>query len=596
MRPEGIPSGRLVFVATVLTAGFLALAVRLFKIQVLEHEKYVREARRMQTSSEVIPAYRGTIWSSDGNILARDVFDYEVGFDPRFVSVEKLQGIVKLVCDAVGASAEYRRERLLAAIAKKESGEAYLGLATGVSAALLEDIREALGRLCSPEERRGFVAQVRPRRVYPRPELASAAVGVVDAQHVGVAGIELSMEAYLSGRAGRRGFLKDASAHLRVFDPAGPEVSPVRGYDVILTIDCRLQAIVENELEARIREEKAEAGCFVLMDCVTGDILALASWPSYDPNRFREYPEAERNRRRPNRAVESLYEPGSVMKPFLAAYVLDEGILRRDQLVAELVAPPIRWEGGTFAVFGRRVVRDVSAHDDLTLERAVVYSSNICMGIIGYRLGRERLVDMLRRFGFGRLTGIELPAEAAGRYSSAKEWSGIYSSVSVAFGYEVMVSPIQLARAFAALVNGGFLLEPRIVKKLSRDGIEEEVPSRRVVGRPIREETSLAMREILLKVVEEGTAQRLKIPGLRFGGKTGTADMARGGYTKSDYLSSFEAFAPYEDPKVVALCMIERPRSGRIYGATVAGPAVQKVLRRMFLGDSVAAQTSRPPR
>ncbi|MGQ9589803.1 MAG: peptidoglycan D,D-transpeptidase FtsI family protein [Planctomycetota bacterium] len=596
MRRDEIRRGRLAFVAALITAAFLVLAGRLFVIQVVGHEAYLREARRMQTASEVVPAYRGTIWSADGAILARDVLDYEIGFDPRFVPSDKLQRIVRLVCDAVGASADYRHERLLAAIAKKERGDAYLGLADGVSGALLEEIRTALERICTPEERRGFVVQVKPRRTYPRPDLASAAVGVVDAKGVGVAGIEQSMEAYLSGRAGRRGFLKDATASLRVFDLGGPEISPVRGYDVVLTIDSRLQAIVESELASRILEEKAEAGCFVLLDCRSGDVLALASWPTYDPNRFGEYPTEERNIRRPNRAVENLYEPGSVVKPFLAAYVLDEGILRREDPIASLVVPPIRWDGGTYALFGRRVVRDVSRHEDLTLERAVVYSSNISMGIVGYRMGRERLVDMLERFGFARPTGIELPAEAAGRYSSAKGWSPLYSSVSVAFGYEVMVTPMQLARAFAALVNGGYVLEPRIVKKLRRDGLEEEIPSHRVVRRAIGEETSRAMREILLKVVEEGTAQRLKIPGFRFGGKTGTADMARGGYTKSEYLASFEGFAPYEDPQVVALCMIERPRSGRIYGASVAGPAVQKTFRRMFQLDAVAAGRPGPPR
>jgi cell division protein FtsI/penicillin-binding protein 2 len=391
------------------------------------------------------------------------------------------------------------------------------------------------------------------------------------------------MQAYLSGRDGSRKLIHDATQSTWIFNPANAEVPPVRGYDVYLTIDSRLQAIVEEELKAGIEREKAAAGSFILMDCRTGDMLAMASYPTYDPNHFAEYPDAERANRRTNRAVESLYEPGSVVKPFLAAYVLETGLIRRDQLIHSLVVDPISWDGERpYAFFGRRPVRDVSSHEDLTLERAVIFSSNVCMGIIGYRVGEQRLRDMLDRFGLCRETGIDLPAEAAVPPQSPEDWKPLYTSVSVGFGYEMAVTPIQLCRALAAVVNGGYLLKPRIIDRIRRGSEEVEFPSRVVVGRPISEETSRQMREILHLVVEEGTARLLKIDGFPYGGKTGTADMGRSGYTKSDYLASFEAFAPYEDPQVVALCMIEKPRGDYFYGGRVAGPIVAGVLRRMF--------------
>jgi cell division protein FtsI/penicillin-binding protein 2 len=277
-----------------------------------------------------------------------------------------------------------------------------------------------------------------------------------------------------------------------------------------------------------------------------------------------------------------MYEPGSVIKPFLVSRVLDRGIGRRDQLVRDLISGPVTWDGGRRARFGRRTVTDVHEYPDLTVERAVVYSSNICMSILGLRLGRAGIMDVLTSFGFCEKTGIDLPFEAAGKHTPAEQWNPIYSPVSVSFGYEVMITPLQLCRAFAAVVNGGYLLKPRIVDRVCRDGEEQVFPARQVVGQPISAETSRNMREILRRVVEEGTARWLKIEGFEFGAKTGTADMAKGGYLRKDYLASFEAFAPCENPQVVALCMIEKPRGSSYYGAMVAGPIVVEVLRRIF--------------
>lgn len=574
--------GRLLAVAVVLSAAMIVLGGRLYLLQIVRHEESVASARRMHGSFEVIPTYRGTIRSKGGVILARDVLDYEIGVDPTHLPEDKLQRIVRLVCDSLGKPSEYRRDRLRVALARKEAGGRYVHLVSRVSASTVEEIRNAVSAFSSKDERRGFVVRMRAHRTYPRGGLANAVVGVVDAENVGREGVERSLQPYLSGREGQRNLILDATRRTLIFNLANAEVAPVRGYDVYLTIDPRLQAIVEAELEAGIRRERAEGGTFVLMDCNTGDILAMASWPDYDPNHFGDYPDQERKRRRANKAIEDLYETGSVMKPFFAAYAIERGICGRDQLVRSLAGEPIVWDGGRLARFGRRVVSDVHAHEDLTLERSIIYSSNICLGILGHHLGRERIYDLLDRFGFCVPTGIDLPAEAAGKRTAPEAWKPLYSSVSVSFGYEIMVSPLQLTRAFAAVVNGGYLLRPRIVEKVVRDGEERLFPPRQVLGRAIGEEASRQMREILHRVVEEGTGKWLKIEGFDFGGKTGTADMARGGYTKSDYLASFESFAPASEPEVVAVCMIEKPRGGSIYGAMVAGPIVAEVYRRMY--------------
>ena len=226
------------------------------------------------------------------------------------------------------------------------------------------------------------------------------------------------------------------------------------------------------------------------------------------------------------------------------------------------------------------MVHDVRDRGPLSMEDAVVYSSNIGMSFLGLRVGRDRLIETLDRFGFCRRTGIDLPGEAAGRRTSRKEWKELYTSVSVAFGYEVRITPLQLCNAFAVLVNGGYLYKPRIVEKVVRN--EEEVPNPpEILDRPIDEAQSREMREILLRVITEGTGSRLRLDGFRFGGKSGTA-LVGPDYRKKDYLASFEAFAPYDEPEVVVLVMIEKPRGRAYYGSTVSGPVVASVLRRYF--------------
>ncbi len=575
---------RLVCVAVVFTLFLAGLVGRLFFIQVLQHEKYARSAKRMRSASEPVPAYRGDVHSQDGVLLSRDVVDYEIGVDPRFISTENLKVCVRLVCEATGKSAEFRRDRLRAVLFKKEKGGEYVRLATEVPQTLVKEVEGALARVLSSAEEKGFVVEPRPRRAYPRGTLASHLIGVTDADARGVEGIEKSMDAYLSRRDGFREVLKDARQRTRIFKVGNLDVTPVGGYDIYLTIQSRLQAIVEEELEAGVRRERAEGGIFILMDPNSGDVLALASYPTFDPGRFGDYPDEERKKRRPNKAIESLYEPGSVVKPFYAAFCLEKGICARDQLMESLVAPPVSWDGGSRARIGRRLITDVHEHEKMTFEGAVVHSSNIAMSILGLRLGKQGIFDVVERFGFDRPTGIDLPGEAnKAPWTPPSVWHPLYSPVSASFGYEIMLSPLQICRAFAAVVNGGRLFKPRIVDRLVRDGEVRRIPSGEIECQAISPETSRQMREILRLVVEEGTAKWLKIDGFEFGGKTGTSNLAKkSGYTKEDYLASFEGFAPAENPEVVAVCMVEKPRGKSIYGGIVAGPIVAEVFRRIF--------------
>jgi cell division protein FtsI/penicillin-binding protein 2 len=559
-----------------LSAAFLFLGGRLFQIQVLEHEERLAAATRVRSRSDRIPAYRGDLRSRDGVVLARDQVSYEVGLDPSRLAEAELPLVLRIICDTLGQAPERRREAIERALQRKRSGSSGVRLAVRVGEAEVEAVREALRRelpegALRREGLKALAVTASTHRTYPRRGFLAAVLGATGVDGRGLEGLELQLDAYLVPRPGRREVVVDARQRSRIYAPEKTEVAPVNGYDAYLTIDMRTQRIVEEELERGIEAERAEAGLAVVMDCRSGDIRAMASWPGFDPNHYSDYPAEERSRRRKNRVIENVYEPGSVIKPFIVAGVLEKGLAHRDQLI---------WEGGRSTRIGRRRINDVSDHGPLTVDGVVVHSSNIGMSMLGLKLGADGIIDVLERFGFCRESGIALPGEGAGRHTPRKKWKELYSTLSVSFGYEVLVTPIQLCAAFAALINGGYLLKPRIVERLAGEREERLFPPQ-VVGRPLGEETSRELREILLKVVKEGTGRSLKIDGLEFGGKTGTADMDPR-YTKKDYLSSFEAFAPYEEPEVVVLVMIEKPRSGRYYGGTVAGPVVSRILRRMF--------------
>ncbi len=576
---------RLTVLAILVSAGFIALGWRLYAIQVLGHERYLESARRMQTRTEKVHGYRGDISSRDGVLLARDVINYEIALDPTKIDAENLYRTIRDICQILGASADYRRERLALAAEKKARAKQYLALGERVEKTAKEVIWRTVSEYLRPREMDGLIALSYTRRIYPRGSFMSAVVGVADHENHGTEGLERTMDYYLSSQNGLREVRVGGKmrGQLRAYSLENAYVAPVSGYNVQSTIDSRIQSIVEEMLRWGIRRKGAAAGSCVVMDSTSGDILALANYPTYDPGHFREYPEAEREKRRKNRVVENLYEPGSVAKVFTMAAVLEHGIADLNRPIRAYLPAGVKWEGGRSAHFGSRTVRDVRAHPDMTVEDTLIHSSNIGMSILGLRLGRDRVIEALTRFGIGVRTDVLLPAEAAGSYPPAESWTRFYTTVSVSFGYEVMVTPIQLARGFAALVNGGYLLKPRIVDSIERDGVVRRFPRREVVGRPISEATSQRMRELLRKVIERGTGKYLRIEGFPYGGKTGTARLVKGKhYSNSDHLASFVAFYPVDDPQVVVISMIEKPRRGSHYGAMVSGPVVVEILRRMY--------------
>jgi cell division protein FtsI/penicillin-binding protein 2 len=556
-------------VAALLVAG----AGRLAYIEYAEGESLHERADRRHTATLVIPAQRGDILDAQARLLAGSESWPSIYADPSLL--------------------QDPRDRKFAAY----SVAPVLGLAPEEVDALLRDRCESrfawLKRHVNAEElaafhkvrnaRRLYALDVQhePERIYPHGRLAAHVLGFVGTPEEGVrhglAGIEFSQDQYLVGTAGRRCRTVDARrrglrSHVDGFVP------PQDGATIILTIDAYLQEQTESHLKNAVETFKAAWGTAVVMDPLTGEVLAMASYPDFDP--ADPLPDGgkagELDVRLRNRAISDAYEPGSVFKPFIASCAVDDGVTRLDEVFAV---------NGPAHNFGRRVIHDTHAYGSLPLHEVISRSSNIGMAMLGTRCQGERLYRYLRLWGFGDRTGIELPGEHTGIVQDFSRWTN-YSCQSVPIGQEVSVTALQIATAFSVFANGGILFRPRIVRGiLGPDGEpildnSRPIPVRRVLSR----ETAERFREeALIEVVMSkiGTGKRAQIPNYRVFGKTGTAQIARkggGGYMPGKYTGSFVGGAPGDKPRVVAVVSLSAPSSGRYYGGTVSAPAVGEIL------------------
>jgi cell division protein FtsI (penicillin-binding protein 3) len=419
------------------------------------------------------------------------------------------------------------------------------------------------------------------RRIYPRGALGGQLLGTAGIDLQGLAGIELFYDSELRGRsrvvrverdARGRGILRDGVAY-SLEEP---------GARIELTIDAALQSAAESEIEAAVLSNRAKAGMAVVMDPQSGEILAMAHYPSFDPNE-RQAGAIEAAR---IRAISDTFEPGSTFKAFPVAAALEAGVVAAEER--------FNCEGGSYRV-GSRVVHDHDRYGWLTLTDVVRVSSNICTAKVGERLGAERMHEALRGFGFHAVTGIDLPGEKANALRAWQKWARI-NLVTISFGQGIAITPIQLVRAYAALANGGRLLRPYVVRRVVGDDgrvLLENQPE--VVGRPISAETARAVTGVLRTVVQNGTGTKAKIDGLSVAGKTGTAqkvDPSTGRYSTRDRMSSFIGYLPAEDPRLVILVVIDTPRAAT-YGGIVAAPAFRRIAE--FAVDRLGLNVTSPP-
>lgn len=419
-----------------------------------------------------------------------------------------------------------------------------------------------------------------PERQYPMGERFAHGLGFVNREGEALAGLELQLDDRMRGRDGSRSVVTDGRRRA-IFTNQNHYEPPHDGGHLVLTIDAAIQSAAEQELAAAVSKYHAKSGSAVVMVPGTGEILAMANVPTFDLNDYSNYPATVRC----NLAIQAPIEPGSTFKPFVASAALAE---------------KVTWAGerifchrGLY-VSGRRRLHDHHPYDTLTFELVVVKSSNIGMAILGERLGNARIHKYVTAFGFGRRTGIELPCEDRGIVHPLGRWTS-YSTTSLPMGQEISATPLQLATAFSAIVNDGVLLRPRVVRCVLRSdgGMGEDLSEPIEVGRVVSKSVARKMaRDVLVRVVKEGTGRRAALAEYQVLGKTGTAQIARrngGGFEPGAYVSSFVGAAPASDPKVLVYVTVSRPEAKiGYYGGLVAAPAVKAILSRALAYVGVA--------
>lgn len=548
----------------------VGVCVRLCFLHVASKYKFAEEDV-YHIGKVMIQAPRGDIFDSNGRLLATDREAYSLSADPERVL---RQGVEPHVLAArlhllLGLDEEDVYERLTRRTA---DGSPYRFVwvkrwLTSEEVRLLGDAAQLA--------KEGLRLEREPMRYYPEGQLAAHVLGFVNREQIGGEGIEALYDSYLQGKQGVRVARKDARRNLLLSQTLDYE--PARkGDNLYLTIDSSLQNSLEKALDEVLVRCEAERASGLFLDPKTGAILAMANRPAFNPNEYWAWPEENRV----NRVMVDVFEPGSSFKIVTAAAALEEQCITPDDLV--------NCEGGTYTFFNLRRIKDVHRMGVVPFRECFAESSNIAMIKVANMVGPVSFEEWIRRFGFGEATGCGYRPESSGMLAPRSQWTKL-SMVSLPLGQEVAVTILQLARAYAAIANGGYLLRPYLVDKIvDADGKmvfkHEPEPPRRI----LHEETAATLRELCHEVVTHGTGVYANIPEYRVGGKTGTAQIARpknegGGYYEDRYTAVFAGFAPLADPKLCGVIVVRSPMRKPYYGGYVCGPVFKKVVREALI-------------
>jgi len=541
--------GRLVVAGVIFGAWAIGIEARLVFLQVVDHERLVSRAELQHRRSIPVAPKRGEILDRQGRVLAYSVDGDAIVAAPVQIDDNDVVDVTAKLCEVLDCS-EKRRVELQSTLSAPRQF-AY------VERQASPDLVRRVADLDLP----GISFVLENRRYYPNRELAAHVLGYVGVDNQGLGGIESTYDKEIKGQPGRILFQIDAQQR----DFSRFEQPPTVGATLELTIDTHLQHIAERELARTVREHQADAGTVVMLDPATGEVLALANWPTFNPNRFSEYKATARR----NRAIQDIYEPGSTFKLVTAAAALQEGVVSRDE----------RFDVSAGVMqFGSRRIYDTSVHaEPLSFDDVIVKSSNVGAIMVGLRLGPDRLSRYIRGFGFGEALARDLPGQGRGIVHPPSALNSDSEMASVSMGYAVSVTPLQMAAAVNAVANGGDLRETRLVRAVIRDGVREDVPVR-TIRQVISSETANQLTRIMERVVEEGTGRQAQLSGYRVAGKTGTSGkLVNGVYSRTDYYASFAGFVPSERPAMTILVMIDTPRGGRYYGGSVAAPTFRRI-------------------
>jgi len=601
-QPEGAPPpppppprpslniSRLAFLHNILLCALVcALGGRALYLQVLSRH-YYKLHQRQQLSHIKEQGWRGVLFDRNGHVLANTVRTYLLDIQPQKVSAEGLAQVARRLPELVtGVDKELMRSLARWSALPEAERPKYQRLFRHATPDERERVHAELGKFINSHELQ--------KRVYPKGDLAGSLIGhmPINSDHTRepIRGVERSYEALLRGVDRQLTVGRDSNQRSLQLDKVLPDES-TRGASLRLTLDMRIQQITEAHLNDCVRDMGAKSGVAVIMDPHTGDILAMAQAPSYDPNRYNVYPAEEHALRFSNHAIESMFEPGSTVKPLLVAAALNERVVTAETMFSGM--------GGAYNLGGHKV-SDTHALREMNTLEVIQHSSNVGAIQIAILLGRVNYYNYLIRFGFGASTEVGLEQELPGRLSNITDTKHHKGQASVvlgnwAYGYGFSATPLQMAQAISVIANGGHLVAPRVVREILHDSGEVEELPVNVRRRVVRESVTQTVTQGLVLVVEAGTGKRARVDGYAVAGKTGTTEKFQNNTYKSGaFLTSFIGFAPAENPRFAAYIIVDDPKHEK-FGGTVAAPVFSKIAKEVlpYLGVPPTRAQKESPR
>lgn len=543
---------RITFVQWCFVFGMVLLVMKAVDIQIFESNNLTQKAEKEYVRQITVKGKRGNIVDRNMKKLSTTIDTVSVAANPG-----KLTSPLK-TAKTMASILKLNRNKLQKKLSSKKK---FVWIKRKISPAETRKIKAL--------KLDGIFFKDDVIRFHPQKELAAQVIGITGADGKGLEGIEFGFNDILNGRSRQIKIKKDAVG--RYYSQEKNLQDRLKGDTLVLTIDSTIQFITERALQNAVKEHKAKSGMALVMKPSTGEILAMAHYPTFNPNSFSNF---KRNTWR-NRSVTDPFEPGSTMKVFVAAAALENKFCTSQSIFF--------CENGKYKV-GRSTIHDTHKYEWLTLKQIIKYSSNIGVVKVSETMGKKRLYDAYKNFGFGQPTKIECPGDSSGLLSHYDKWAKI-DTAAISFGQGVSVSAVQLLTGINTIANGGVLMKPCIIKKVISNNAEIKQPfTPKTVRRVVSKRTAHQIKDMMRSVLEEGgTADQAALNGYTVCGKTGTAQKVAksGGYSRSKYTSLFAAFAPFADPQLTVLVVVDEPPKSH-YGSVVAAPAVRTIFSESF--------------
>ena len=559
MNISGNDNKRIEYTVRVLLCIAVVLVGRLFFLQIIDKSDLQAKNLSQVQVDRKLQSPRGTIYDRNGRPLAMSVVTKSLYADPKMIDRPPDE-----IADLIEPYVTMAKGDIVKSL---QEDTAFVW----IDRMMEPEKSKAIAQLIKEKKLKGLNFVEESKRYYPNGNLAAQVLGFVGTDDKGLDGLEMVLDDELKGGIQKELVATDRNGNA-IFGSVLSKYLPDKGKSVTLTIDASIQFIAERALDKAMEDTGAKHASVIVMDPKSGEILAMANRPTYDPNHYSQSSDEAFK----NIAVTNLYEPGSTFKPLVASAALASGKWKLDQVYNDK---------GAFVANGHVMQNwNGEGYGPVKLIDILKFSINTGMAEIGTTTGADILSKYVRDYGFGSTTGIELPGEGAGILYEPEDMSKL-DVATMSIGQGIAVTPLQMVRAFGAVANGGKMMRPHIIKSYSNvKGDITSTTDPEVVGQPIPEETAKTIADILEKEVSEGGGSKALVEGYHFGGKTGTAeklDTKRGGYLAGHYIASFIGFGPVEDPKFVVLVAIDDPQKGSIYGGQIAAPVFKNIMSQL---------------